>query len=1160
MTSQTTERAFERVVEATLINNGWQKADASGWDVDNAIFPQQAVDFIKATQADVWAKVAALHGANAESQTVQVLTKTLDDRGTLDVLRHGFRFSGQTLRVAFFKPANDLNPDTLANYHANRLTITRQVPCHPNRGHTVDLLFALNGLPVATCELKNPMTGQSWENAVRQYRKDRDANAPLFKERRRAVVHFAADYDQVHMATSLNRDKTRFLPFNMGSAPGEMRCGAGNPVNPDGYNTDYFWKEVLKPDQFLEIFGYYMFVEETKQKEYTKSGPRTVTRKTTIFPRYHQLDAVTKLIAAAEEDGPGHNYLIQHSAGSGKTNSISWLAYKLSNLHDNSDNLIFDCVVVISDRTLLVNQLQDAIQQIERVKGVVKRIDQDSKQLTQALVDGSKIVITTIQKFPFVIQSLLNIAGAESPDAPSEVESAQAKAWRAQIAGRNYAIIVDEAHSSQSGTTARDMKAILGTAGATDADPSQDPEDIEDALTAMAESKGPQPNLSFFAFTATPKAKTIELFGTQGPDGKPHSFHLYSMRQAIEEKFILSVLERYTDYDTYYKLNKQAQDDPDFPKRRAAAALAKFASLHPHNIAQRTEVIIEHFREHVGHLMGGQAKAMVVTDSRIQAVRYKLAFEKYIQENGYTDVSPLIAFSGTVTDPDTGTEFTEPGMNTDVVTGHSIRELELPDRFDSPDYNVLLAADKYQTGFDQPKLQAMYVDKRLDGVQAVQTLSRLNRTASGKQDPFVLDFRNNPEDIVAAFAPYYDRTEIEETTDPYRLDQLRAELDDAGIYRQDEVDDFAKVYFSQRKLAHRRTHAALQAKLQPALQRYRAADDEAAVAFRDKLNAFYKLYAFLSQIIPYADGQLEKLALFARFLIPYLKTDGTVEPIDIGDHVDLESYRLERKWYGALVIDGENTVSGPAETGTRRAEEEKAPLSQIIEILNEHHGMNLGEEDRLFFQQVVAKATNDEQFRILAAANEYDKFELAVHAMIDNIMVQMLSSNGALVNKYMTDGDAKRDVFPVIARSIFDRITETPQLYLIEEAHVRGLGYSQYADEVNDYEALPPVEETDPVVASLRQEFAELVATWRAETAGLSSPRAMARHHAYQRIIDLGEPAIPLILQDMKENGGWWDPALRALTGQNPVPESARGSPPLNDEAWLQWGLDNGYV
>ena len=1032
MTSQTTERAFEDAVEDALLKNGWHKADVSGWNVNTAIFAEQAMDFIKATQPEAWTKVANLHGSQAESQTQQALIRTLDDRGTLDVLRHGFRCTGQTLRVAFFKPANDLNPDTLAKYRANRLTISRQVPCHPNHGHTVDLLLALNGIPVATCELKNPMTGQSWEDAVRQYKADRDPNALLFKEGKRAIVHFAADYDQIHMATALNRDNTGFLPFNMGSAPGELRCGAGNPVNPDGYNTDYFWKEILQPDRFLEIIGYYVFVEQTRRKEYTKSGARTVTRRTTIFPRYHQLDAVSRLIEAAKQDGPGHNYLIQHSAGSGKTNSISWLAYKLSNLHDDSDNVIFDCVVVITDRRVLDRQLQDAIHQIDHVRGVVKPIDQDSRQLAQALVDGTKIVITTIQKFPFIMQGLLNIAGADSSDEPAEADAEQANAWRAQIAGRKYAIIVDEAHSSQSGSTAGEMRSILGARAQSDASahhrtrkisktPSrrwQKPE--AHSPTSHSSPSPPRPRPRPSSYLEPPAPTESRTRSTCTVCGRPS-----------KSKFILSVLERYTDYDTYYKLNKQAQDDPDFPKRQAAVALARFASLHPHNIAQKTEVIIEHFREHVGHLMNGQAKAMVVTDSRLHAVRYKLAFEKYIQEKGYTDVAPLVAFSGTVTDPDTGAEFTEPGMNTDVVSGQRIRETELPERFDSPDYNVLLAADKYQTGFDQPKLQAMYVDKRLDGVQAVQTLSRLNRTAAGKQEPFVLDFRNDPEDIAAAFAPYYDRTEIEEVTDPYRLDRLKAELDDTGIYHQGEMDAFARTYFSGLNLSHKRTHAKLQADLQPAVQRYRAADEDMATDFRDKLNAFCKLYAFLSQVIPYGDSQLEKLWLYGKFLLPYLRTDRRTELINIADHVDLESYRLQRKWYGAIEVEGDATVRGVAEAGSEYAVPPRAPLSEIIEILNEQHGMNLGEADRLFFQQVVTKATNDEHFRILAGANEYDKFELAIGGMIDNIMVQMLNSNGTLVNKYMTDTDAKRDVFPVIARSIFDRIAETPQLNLV---------------------------------------------------------------------------------------------------------------------------------
>ena len=418
-----------------------------------------------------------------------------------------------------------------------------------------------------------------------------------------------------------------------------------------------------------------------------------------IFPRYHQLDAVYRLVATARDDGPGRNYLIQHSAGSGKTNSISWLSHRLASLHTAADEKVFDCVVVITDRRVLDRQLQDAIYQIEHAQGVVKAIDEDSQQLAQALVDGTQIVITTIQKFPFIMRGLLRVAGADSADAPSEAEQAQVADWRQAIAARRYAVIVDEAHSSQTGESAREMKEVLGSRAQ---EAAGDAEDWEDGLNAVVESRGVQPNLSFFAFTATPKGKTIELFGRPGPSGAPEPFHVYSMRQAIEEGFILDVLQHYIDYNTYFRIVNQADDDPELPKRRTSVALAKFLSLHPVNVSQRTEVIVEHFREHVRHHMDGRAKAMVVTSSRLSAVRYMQAFERYISEHGYAgEVRPLVAFSGTVTDPDTGEDFTEPGMNTDVITGRSISEAALPGRFASPDYEILLVAEKYQTGFDQ---------------------------------------------------------------------------------------------------------------------------------------------------------------------------------------------------------------------------------------------------------------------------------------------------------------------------------------------------------------------------------------------------------------------------------------------------------------------------
>ena len=558
MTNQTNEHAFESTVESMLLDCGWHKGDLAEWDVGLALFPARAIAFIQATQPEQWTEMAALHGDNLERLIVETLVRELDSKGTLDILRHGFRFYGRTFRLASFKPAHGLNPEALMQFERNELTVTRQARCHPERDETLDLLFALNGVPVATCELKNPMTGQTWEDAVRQYQQDREPNAPIFHFKRRALVHFAADPDEVHMTTRLTGESTRFLPFNRGSHPGAVQCGAGNPQHLSGYRTGYFWQEVLERERFLDILGSYVFVERRDEKVEDARGAHTERREAVIFPRYHQLDAVGRLVAAAEADGAGRNYLIQHSAGSGKTNSISWLSHRLASLHNASDEKVYDCVVVITDRRVLDQQLQDAIYQIEHAQGVVKAIDQDSRQLAEALVDGTMIVITTLQKFPFVMRGLLRIAGADPSESPTEAEQTRAAEWRQAIAGRRYAVIVDEAHSSQTGESAREMKAILGARALAAGD---DAEDWQDGLNAVVESRGPQPNLSFFAFTATPKGKTVELFAP-GTGGKPQPFHVYSMRQAIEERFILDVLRNYTDYDTYYPPREAGRGRP----------------------------------------------------------------------------------------------------------------------------------------------------------------------------------------------------------------------------------------------------------------------------------------------------------------------------------------------------------------------------------------------------------------------------------------------------------------------------------------------------------------------------------------------------------------------------------------------------------------------
>lgn len=1030
--AQTTEKAFETCLEQLLAKGGWQRGELAEWDKARALFTARVFAFIEATQPKLWAEMAAQHGSNLQAMLIDALGKELAIKGSLHVLRHGFKFYGKLFRLAYFKPAHALSPDVLELYAQNQLTVTRQVPCHPGGHSTTDIVLAVNGLPVATIELKNPGTHQTWRHAIKQYQTDRDPRAPLFDFKKRALVHFAADPDEVWMATKLAKEKTFFLPFNRGSHPGQIQCGAGNPQHASGYRTGYFWQETLQRDSFLDILGHFLFIEKDEQKvDDGRGGKKLVTTEKVVFPRYHQLDAVRVLVSAARIENAGHNYLIQHSAGSGKTNSISWLSHRLASLHNAQDQKVFDCVIVITDRKVLDKQLQDAIYQIEHAQGVVKAIDQDAKQLANALIDGTKIVITTLQKFPFVLRGLLHAAGAENQDKASDEEQTQAKAWQAAIAARRYAVIVDEAHSSQTGETARELKGILGTGAAPSPQPSpvegegENEADWEDRLNQIMASRGQQQNLSFFAFTATPKGKTLELFGREGGSGKPEAFHTYSMRQAIEEGFILDVLRNYTTYSTWFKFVKTVEDDPAIPKKKGAKALAKFKELHPHNIEQKTEVMVEHFREHVRHHLGGRAKAMVVTASRIQAVRYKLAFERYIQEQGYADIRSLVAFSGTVKDPDTGVEYTEPGMNPDAVTGKPIPESLLLERFGSSDYQVLLVANKYQTGFDQPLLCAMYVDKRLDGVQAVQTLSRLNRKIAGKDEPFVLDFVNKPEDIYAAFKPYFDSTSLQELANPEMLPSIKHELDQLQIYHWSEVEAFARIFYRQPDRQNPADHAHMQRHLQPAVDRFKAIeDDEVRTTFRDKLGGYVRMYSFLSQILPYADQDMEMLYSYGRFLLPHLPLDRDNTVVKIGNEVELQYYRLQRVSSGPIELKvGEpEGVYSPTDVGTGKAKEEKAPLSEIIQVLNERFGTTFTDEDRLFFDQIKARATSNSQVIQTAMANPLDKFQLGVRKLIEDLMIQRMAENDKIVTRYMDDGEFQRTAFPILAKEIFEAV------------------------------------------------------------------------------------------------------------------------------------------
>lgn len=1024
MNEQTKEKAFEAYIEEVLLGqSGWKHGTNKEWDAESAIFPDEVIRFLKDSQSDRWQQMVSEHGADFESKLLISLCKELDTKGALHVLRHGFKFYGKIFRMAYFKPAHGLNPEVIELYLKNCLTVTRQVPYNPDTNETIDLVFAVNGLPVATCELKNPATGQDWADAVQQYN-SRDHRKPILGFKKRALVHFAVDPNEVYMTTRVIKGRTHFLPFNRGSHPGDIKCGAGNPQHSSGHRTGYFWEDVLARDSFLDILGSFMFIEKSDEKvDDGKGGKKIIKKETMIFPRYHQLDSVRKLVAAAGDDGVGDNYLIQHSAGSGKTNSISWLSHRLASLHDKNDKTIYDCVVVITDRKVLDQQLQDAIYQIEHAQGVVQAIDEDAKQLAEALVDGTKIVITTLQKFPFVLKGLLHIAGAKDADKPDTEAVRRRKDWLDEIAKKRYAIIVDEAHSSQTGETSRELKEILGT-GTEAADETE--ANWEDNLNRIMESRGRQKNLSFFAFTATPKGKTLELFGTLRGD-KPEAFHVYSMRQAIEERFIKDVLKHYTTYKTYFRLVKFVEDDPEYPKKKATQALAKFMNLHPHNIEQKTEIIIEHFRKHVKHQMAGRAKAMLVTSSRINAVRYMLAFQRYIEDNSYTDVRPLVAFSGTVKDPDTDLEYTEPGMNKDVVTGKSISEAQLPEKFKTSDYQILLVANKYQTGFDQPLLHTMYVDKRLAGVQAVQTLSRLNRIFPGKEDPFILDFVNEPEEIYYAFKPYYDTTSLQETSDPQQLEAIKHELDGMQIYYWSEVEAFARVFYKPVQQQATSDNARMDMHLQPAVDRYNAIeDDEKQQLFYDRLSGYVKLYSFLSQIMPYSDSDLEMLHSYGKFLLPHLRKGRDVVIIRPDEKVDLEYYRLQRVYSGAIELDDGNSVEvkSPTDVATGKANEDKKPLSDIIEVVNERFGTDFTDEDRLFFEQIKEKACADDHIIKTAIANTLDKFEIGVRKPIIDLMIQRMAENDRIVSKFMDDKEFQGLVYPLLAKEIFMSVNE----------------------------------------------------------------------------------------------------------------------------------------
>lgn len=987
------EKNFEEAIENYLITDGgYEKGLPEAFNRATALDEDTFLRFIKTTQPRAWEKHCINYPVEPEKALLKRLQDEIRDTDLLQVLRHGFKDRGVKFNICYFKPESSLNPDTLKLYSQNILHCTRQMKFSLLDERSIDIVLLLNGIPVVSMELKNQFTGQDATNAIKQYKFDRATKDKLFEFKQRVLVHFAVDLYNVFMTTKLEGFATTFLPFNQGSNGAGNVGGKGNPPIEDDYITSYLWKKVLRKDSLMEILHKYMHLQKEDVKD--KYGKVIKHKETMIFPRYHQLDVVTKLLADVKENGSGKNYLIQHSAGSGKSNSIAWLAHRLSGLHDKNNEAIFNSIIVVTDRKILDSQLQDTIYQFDHVAGVVRPVKHGSKELKDAINDGVKIIITTLQKFPFIYQ---------------EVEST----------GKKFAIIVDEAHSSQTGAAAKKLKEALGDNeeileqfAKEEAEEENQQEDYEDALIKELSTYGMHKNLSFFAFTATPKNKTLQLFGKKCEDGKYRAFHIYSMRQAIEEGFILDVLANYTTYKQYYQIAKKIKGDPEYDKVKGAKAVNRFQSLHPHNIAQKTAIMIEHFMDITKNKIGGRAKAMVVTASRLHAVRYLFEFRKYIQEHNYNDLDVLVAFSGAI--KDNGEEWTEEKINKNK-DGETIKENQLKQYF-KDDFNMLIVAEKYQTGFDEPLLHTMFVDKKLNGVKAVQTLSRLNRTTKGKEDTFVLDFANTAEEMKEAFQPFYEATVLEEETDPNLVYSIKRELDDFHIYLPNEVEAFAKKFYQKTTP----TLDILSSILKPAVDRYVYLEDKQRDEFKSLLHSFVRLYSFVTQVCRIFDKDMQKFYIFAKYLIKVIKDDND-EKINLNDELLLEYFKLAKTSEGAITLDktGEVGVSPVVGGGATSSNKEREHLSEIIEKFNKRFGTEFSEQDKVL-AQIKSYFMKNELIVQSAKSGDKTAFKTLCEKYFNEIVTSIYEENNEFFKNLFENEDKLKFIKDMLLADIYN--------------------------------------------------------------------------------------------------------------------------------------------
>lgn len=984
MSTDTSEKGLETIIEKSLVEDSqYRQSYATDYDRDLCLNKRLLFEFIKETQPDAYDTIVK----RGEDKFLKRLAEQIKQRGTIDVLRTGVKDLDLTVYLYFKKPASNLNQKAITLFNANIFSVTRQLHYSHSNSNSLDMVIFLNGLPVITFELKNPWTGQTVKNAIKQYQTDRDPKEPLFYFGR-CIVHFAIDSDLAYMATQLSGYNTFFLPFNKG-----FNNGAGNPLNPNGLKTDYIWKEILTKAGLSNIIENYAQITEETDEDTGK-----IKRKL-IFPRYHQLRVVGNILADVKQKGIGQKYLIQHSAGSGKSNSITWLSHQLVGLHDTANtNTIFDSVIVVTDRRVLDKQIRDNIKQFAQVKGVVEAITEGSRQLKTALEDGKKIIITTVQKFPFIMDEI------------------------GELQGKRFAIIIDEAHSSQSGETASKMNWVLSEKevpyGEEDNKQDEEPETDEDVVNTLIQQRRMLKNASYFAFTATPKNKTLETFGTKTSEGKFVPFDLYSMKQAIEEEFILDVLKNYTTYQSYYKLNKAVEENPEFETRQAQKKLRAYVESHPFSIAEKTKVMVDHFQSEVRKQIKGAAKAMVVCKSINNAIAYYRAFNQYLKEIN-SPYKAIVAFSG---------KRTIDGFEVDEAKLNGFPSGDIPKTFKKKDYKFLIVANKYQTGFDQPLLHTMYVDKKLRDVQAVQTLSRLNRAYKpDKVDTFVLDFFNSVDEIKEAFDPFYTTTVLSEETDANKLNDLQDVLDKAQVYSNEDVLNFTNLYFKN----------ADRTELDPiidkcALNYKTELNEDAQIDFYVKAKSFNRTYAFLSKILSFNNAYWERLYWFLKFLMPKIKVTETNDLAKgILEAVDLDSYRLTRVTEDDIKLNGggELDPTPPIMKGSK-GESEFDKLEAIINEFNTRFGIDTWTDDdkikAFLFQQLPADFAKDQATVNTVNNSDKQNAKITSDKKVEDLMQDVIFTYTDLYKKFSDDKDFKRQYLDFV----FDKIWKQNQPHI----------------------------------------------------------------------------------------------------------------------------------